>query len=196
MSITITQVKQITTGARITGIGTVASPLNVPDGGIDLPALANGTAGKVIGYNGNGEPALLDMAGFSVFSLGNDAYVIASAFGVTFAKSNGELTFTIPPDVDIVGGWVWLAASETDGSQNAYLRLNYNGTRIFNQDIARARKPIIDVSSGSVSPSRNSPAFKSNTVQQGITAVGNNNIEVLLQNIGTIYPELLISFQV
>lgn len=196
MSITITQVKQITTGARITGIGTVASPLNVPNGGIDLPALANGTPGKVIGFNGNGAPALLDMAGFSVFSLGNDAYVIASGFGTTFSKSNGELTFTVPVNVDIIGGWVWLAASETDGSNNAYLKLNYAGTRIFNQDIARARKPIIDVSSGAVAPSRSSPAYKSNTVQQGITAVGNNNIEVLLQNVGTIYPELLISFTV
>lgn len=195
MSITITQVKQISTGARISGIGTTASPLNVPDNGIDLGALASGTPGKVIGFDSNGDPAQLDQAGFSVFSLGNDAYVIASGFGVTFTKANGELTFLVPSTVDIIGGWVWLVASETVAN-NAYLRLNYEGVRLFNQDIARARKPIIDVSSGAVSPSRSSPAFKSNTVQTGITAVGSNNIEVLLQGIGTIYPELLISFSV
>lgn len=195
MSITITQVKQISTGARITGIGTVASPLNVPDNGIDLGALASGTPGKVIGFDTNGDPAELTPAGLSVFSLGNDAYAIASGFGVTFTKANGELTFLVPDGIDIYGGWVWLIASETVGN-NAYLRLNYQGVRTFNQDIARARKPIIDISSGAVSPSRSSPAFKSNTVQTGITAVGSNNIEVLLQGIGTIYPELLVSFTV
>lgn len=195
MSITITQVKQISTGARISGIGTVASPLNVPNNGIDLAALASGTPGKVIGFDNNGDPAELTPAGLSVFSLGNDAYVIASGFGVTFTKANGELTFLVPNGIDIYGGWVWLIASETVGN-NAYLKLNYQGVRTFNQDIARARKPIIDISSGAVSPSRSSPAFKSNTVQTGITAVGSNNIEVLLQGIGTIYPELLVSFTV
>ena len=44
MSITINQVKQISTGARIEGVGSVANPLNVPDNGIDLNALATGTA--------------------------------------------------------------------------------------------------------------------------------------------------------
>lgn len=196
MSITINQVKQISTGARIEGIGSVANPLNVPDNGIDLNALATGTAGKVIGYDGSGNPAELDMASYSVYSAGNDGYVIANGSGVTFTKSSGELTFSIPDGIDIIGGWVFMTSGEADGSNNAYLKLNYSGTRIFNQDVARARMPIIWVSNGNTSPSRSSPNYKSNTIQIGLTAVGSNNIEMLLSGIGTLFPNLFVSFQV
>ena len=195
MSITINQVKQISTGARLEGIGSVASPLNVTDGGIDLTALASGTAGKVIGFDSSGNPAELTL-GYDVYSAGNDGYVIANGSGVTFAKSSGELTFSIPDGVDIIGGWVFMTSGEADGSNNAYLKLNYAGTRVFNQDVARARVPNIVVSNGNTSPSRSSPNYKSNTIQTGLTAVGSGNIEMLLSSIGTLFPNIFISFQV
>lgn len=73
MAINITSVDLISTGARITGTGSIAQPLNVPDGGIDTLAIQDlaVTTGKIgnaavtntkVGNNAVTEPKIADDA--------------------------------------------------------------------------------------------------------------------------------------
>jgi|GEM_PF-6028473 len=133
---------------------------------------------------------------YQFYDLGNGAHVYADGSGVTFTKntSTGELTFTVPDGVDIKGGGILIASGDTDGNNDAFLQLNYGGSRLFNQNVATARRPVVELHNGQAAPSRANPSFKSNTVQTALTAVGSNNIEVLLDDAGTLFPNVLISF--
>lgn len=175
----------------------------IGDSQVSLSKLAPGTPDAYIGFDGSGNPAELTAppgAGdsWSWYDLGNNAWVIADGAGVTFAKDTvaGEATFTIPDGVDIKGGG-WLApASDTDSNQDLFLKLVYEGTRSFNQGIATARKPNVELTNGKASISRGNPSFTTNTVQTAITAVGTNDIEILISDAGNEYPDLLVTFNI
>jgi len=133
---------------------------------------------------------------FQFYDLGDNAYVFANGEGVTFAKNSttGELLFSIPDNVLISGGGVLISTDDTDSNDDAFIQLNFAGTRLFNQSVQTAWKPIIDVSNGQALPSRGVPSYKSNIVQTALTGVGSNNIEVMIKDAGNLFSDILINF--
>ena len=151
-----------------------------------VTAAANGTGG------GGGGLKYYEFTDGGVIT----AWVFASAAGVTFAKNatSGEFTFTIPDGVSIGAGGFRCPSTDADADSDIYLILAYAGTRDFNETIHNALRPIIEVGNGAVSPSRAVPNFKSNTVQTAITGVGSGDIEMVIKDAGTLFPNLLITF--
>lgn len=184
---------------------------DLADDAVTLAKQASGTADRLQGFDASGNPAEVSVGGalslsggvltsagqsYAVYDAGNGGYVVASGAGVTFTKNTttGEMTFVIPDGVDILGGWFSGPASDADASNDIYLVLDYQGTRTSNQGVPTALIPTLELWNGQTTPTTGAPSYKSNTLQQGITAVGGGDITVVAADAGTAYPNYLLKF--
>lgn len=185
---------QITNVSDTTGIGGPQSNDLAVTSGNDTLLIYDGNGWQVLPLGGDGGGG----SSYSYYDTGNDSWVIADGPGTTFVKNatTGEMTFDIPDGVDVKGGG-WLSPStDGDGSNDFFLQLNYAGAVSFNAGIATARRPIVEVHDGNTTISRANPNFKTNTVQTGITGIGSGNIEVLIDDAGSLFPTILFIFSI
>jgi hypothetical protein len=166
---------EITAGANvsITGAGTIANPYVINSSG--------GGGGSITTYNA-----------------GSGALVTASGVGITFAKNTatGVYTFSIPDEVVLYEAVVDGDVADDDGNGELFVAFNYDGTRAFNQSLATAWRPHVWVwESGGSAPSRSAPKNIQPVTVQGISSIGNGDLELTLQNISTITPNPVFQFK-
>lgn len=166
---------EITAGSNVsvTGAGTTANPYVISASG--------GGGGATITYNA-----------------GSGALVTASGVGITFAKNTatGVYTFSIPDEVILYEAVVDGDVADDDGNGELFVAFNYDGTRTFNQSLATAWRPHVWVwESGGSAPSRSAPKNIQPVTVQGISSIGNGDLELTLQNISTITPNPVFQFK-
>ena len=110
----------------------------------------------------------------------------ATGAGVTIAEnaSAGELTISIPANVDLIDVQIKIASTAVDGSNDYYILLNYAGDRGFNSAVENLLLPNVAVASGVTGAmSRTSPILYSTdgyvNVDVGISAFGGSLFQSL-----------------
>ena len=187
------------TDALLAKLGGIEELATADQTGPEIVALLEALAGNArLDYNAlKNLPVIGGASSFEREDLGNGAWAFTDTTGqVTFSKNatDGLLTFTIPDGSNIRSGAILVSNTDSDANNDFFLQLNYGGTRAFNQSISTALVPDVAFHNGKASPSQGNPNFIDLTKQKAITAVGSNNIEYRLVDVGSIAPSILITF--
>lgn len=152
------------------------------------------------------DPLTLPFGGpsYTNYSPGTDSHVWATGGGVTFVKvpANNEYILTIPEDIELGYFTVIGTAADAGGAgSDIYIQFNHDGTRTFNLDKDSAKIPWVfihnahgDWIGGSPVISRATPAMGNPNLLSGVSAIGNGDIELVIQNAASFFPTFKLTF--